>query len=172
MTAFHNGVECRTVTFSVIEPSGVMMETITNALSCNADPLTTLYNADVYIEPDSVSFYACVFGEAAATAHGSGYFSYADGINVPAGTASDTDGSVVAGKGTHLFATDTIGIQTTGAVYSVGTLSVNIPWLYATMSGSNSYQFTTTLQSGELAVTATNAVLTVEKAGSSGACHN
>jgi len=171
ITAFHKGIECRSVAFSVIEPSGVMMETIAGSLVCQTSPLALQYHAEIYIPPDSVSFSKAYFGEGTATPETSGYFVYESNDVHEASSAMGSGSTVVAGKGTNV-GSDTIQGITTGAVYSAGSFIWNIPWFYKTLTSTGSIQFSTVPEVKTLSVTGSNAVLQIQKAGSSGTCAN
>ncbi|RSZ56207.1 hypothetical protein HF313_21795 [Massilia atriviolacea] len=161
-----------TLTFTVIEPSGVRMERAsgTNVWHANAIPSVGIRTA-IYLLPDTVSFKFIEVSEDDCAGLVTGYFvgTPLDGVSHGthgAGTwvpVSDT----VAGKGAEVLGQDTAqsGHCNFGEPYAAGTFDWPIPWLFRVGAGAQG-GFTTVHQRFTI-----NAAgdMTVSKAGANGA---
>lgn len=126
--------------FSVIEPSGVVMErdSAAGVRHVLGNPSVGM-KAIVYITPSNVSFYNVNFREGACEAEADGYFELFPICPHEAGTFQPGSGMVVPDKG-YALGIDTIefGIEDARSPkpYSAGAFTWPIPW-YFDVKGKN-----------------------------------
>jgi len=102
VTAAVSGCECG-VDLAIIEPSGMLMENKTAvAFHCATNWMSISYQANVYMQPDTVNFYRINYFEGASAMYATGCYSY----NNTGTPIHDQNGPhpmseyVIAGKGT------------------------------------------------------------------------
>jgi hypothetical protein len=135
------GCTC-TITFQVIEPTGLLFEKASNFRHTNGSP-DCGYLAQVYVQPDTVSFHNIEIREQNSAATLTGYYDIPawHGItHQPAGqTHSDwlTIGQPVAGKGSPGVGwQDQIYSGNPGGAVRDGTMTFPITWEYHVGSGA------------------------------------
>jgi hypothetical protein len=132
-------------TFTVIEPSGVMIEQEpgTGVWHVQGTP-SVGFKGRAYIQPDTVSFMNITVKEGEVAAACTGYFLPQNGQLHGEGSWIAFSSTVVAGKGTKDSAVDTIqgGDGGIGAPYSAGTFTWAIPWYFKVGAGAQK-QFST-----------------------------
>jgi hypothetical protein len=132
-----------TLTFNVVEPSGVQMirASGTGVWHANGKPSVGI-KANIYITPDTVTFENIQISEDNCTSAVTGYFvgSPLDGIQHAGHGAGHwvSVGAHVAGRGSQLQGQDTVqsGHCGFGTPYSGGTFDWPIPWLFRVGSGA------------------------------------
>jgi len=164
------GCTC-TVTFTVIEPSSVLMQRApgTGIFHDNGIPSVGI-KAEIFLQPDTVSFQFIEISEDDCPGLVTGYFvgTPLDGIRHGAHGAGTwvRVGSPVAGKGSKVVAQDTAssGHCNFGTPYAAGTFDWPIPWKFRLNGGADKV-FATVHQRFTI-----NAAgdMTVSKAGATG----
>ncbi|SHN10798.1 hypothetical protein SAMN05192549_104353 [Duganella sacchari] len=161
-----------TVTFTVIEPSGVLMQRApgTNLAHTQGIPSVGV-RTEIFLQPDTVSFQFIEISEDDCPGLVTGYFVGTPLDGVRHGTHGAGTwvivGSPVAGKGSKVIANDTAytGYCNFGTPYSAGTFDWPIPWKFRLNGGADKV-FATVHQRFTI-----NAAgdMTVSKAGANGA---
>jgi len=144
ITATYGSGSC-TVNFTVVEPSGAMIEQeagtgirhTTNTVSCG-------FKGRPYIQPDDVSFKNIAIREGTVAGVASGYLAPKNGEPHGAGTWPGASvGDVVVGKGSKVNGVDTISSgDYTWTPYADGIFTWSIPWYFRVGTGAEK-QFTT-----------------------------
>ena len=149
-----------TLDFTVLKPQKVTYENV-GLVTGVTNPLGMFFFANVYVQPDTVSFGNIVFQEGETAPVVTGYFSYQADSNHLAGDYL-LQQDFVPGKGI-LIGGDQIQGGTRGPAYTNGTFTWHIPCRYYT-PGNHVYQFSTVDQVKTLtATTSSNASLTITK---------
>jgi hypothetical protein len=158
--------------FNIIAPTGALLENVPDTLDTSTNPLALSYYANWYVQPDDVSFYNVQIAEGVTNSIATGYFYPAENNETHVPGIPLQGGTVVPGKGTlcgggYPLGSDHISGGSEGPPYSNGTFTWHIPWSYITPDGKTNY-FTTVDHIKTLTVTSSNAVLSIDKQGSSG----
>lgn len=135
--ATYAGFTC-SVSFTVIQPSGVLFENVAPIGGGGTPPTQTWigfqYKAGVYIQPDTVNFYNIKLYESNATAQTTGYFADKDIPDHSPNGPHDVAG-YTSGKGSSMAPEDWIGGSASPDPFSDGTIVWPIDWLYSIGSG-------------------------------------
>jgi hypothetical protein len=113
VAAVIEGVDCPAV-FHVIEPTGILMENKElgpGRSQATATWMNIAYYANIYLQPDSVSFYRLQIHEGASDVTATGYFTQYDHRMQPhpANGPHFMEPTVVSGKGTLCAEPDNVG---------------------------------------------------------------
>jgi hypothetical protein len=135
------GADC-SVSFSVIEPTGVLLENKElgpTPYTVQPTWMSMEYQATIYLQPDSVNFYRVLFYESAAEVIKTGYFTQGthNFSDHPANGPHHMTAIVIPTKGTLAPKLDIIGgyINLTGSTAS-GDAYWNILWSYEVPDGT------------------------------------
>jgi len=141
ITATVEGADC-SVSFSVIEPTGVLLENKElgpTPYTVQPTWMSMEYQATIYLQPDSVNFYRVLFYESAAEVIKTGYFTQGthNFSDHPANGPHHMTAIVIPTKGTLAPKLDIIGgyINLTGSTAS-GDAYWNILWSYEVPDGT------------------------------------
>ena len=119
----------QTISFDVIEPSGVIQ--VTNSLQHTVNRPDIGFHGTIYLTPDTVNFGAIECQEEQAYAVANGVYSQYNGTNhEDAPTPFPFTSTVVSGFGTLSYVMDQVysGNPTNSPPFSPGTETVTIPW--------------------------------------------
>lgn len=144
VTAIDNCGAQADITFTVIEPNGVMMERATGTGIWHVQNIPSVgIRTSIYIEPSDVSFENIQIVEDDCPGIVTGYFigTTLDGVSHGTHGAGNkvSVGAVVAGKGSEVLAKDTAqsGHCNFGLPYASGTFLWAIPWKFSIGTGSD-----------------------------------
>ena len=164
VTASASGCVATTVTFNVIQPSGLLYVAI-NGIFHTQGLADIGMQANVYFQPDSVSFQRLAWLEQDAQATASGIYScWAEQSHHPNTQPQLAQANTIPGSGTPV-ASDTVVDGDCAGVdqHGNGTLSWVIPESYMVGIGGTQHQFMTLQHAG----TASSGTLTVQKGSAS-----
>ncbi len=157
----------KTVTFNVVEPSGITFVKTANITNNSNTLLQAGFQAAVYITPSDVNFTAISVGENAAPAITTGHYTslYPNGFNHPPKGAVRLTTHVQGRGSINPLARDTVDtglIPRFGnpAKYTAGTFLWKIPWRYEL--GQTNKVFTTANQKDELTTNNANQTASVK----------
>ena len=122
-----------TITFDVIEPSGLLFERESGTtIHHHKDWPDIGFSAKVYLEPGTVSFEYIGVREHEANYVATGYYSWENGLSHGGATSAEVVKSLVSGKGWLLAEPDDVwsGRQPANPPFAPGHETVDIPWEY------------------------------------------
>jgi hypothetical protein len=148
INASGGGCKC-SITFKVIEPTGMQMERVPGSHVWHTKGIPSVgFHANIYIVPATVSFENIEISEDDCTGAVTGYFvgTTLDGLHHAGHGAGTwvTVGTVKAGKGSRVDGQDTIqsGYCNFGTPYKNGTFDWPIPWKFRVGGGGAKKFFT------------------------------